>query len=74
MDKKNNIIDEVEEIRSRNNKNWMNLVRVAFKYAPKESAKIMQKIANCDNKINKLTRKLVEESKCGNKNETSNKI
>ena len=52
--KKNNIINKIEKIRSKNNKNWMDLLRLAFKYAPKEAKKILKKINNNDKKISKL--------------------
>ena len=32
-------IDKIEKIRAENNKNWMNLLRLALKYAPEESKK-----------------------------------
>ena len=38
--KKNNklkVIDQIEKIRSKNNTNWMDLLRLAYKKAPKES-------------------------------------
>ena len=31
------IIDEVEKVRTQNNKNWMDILRVAFKHAPEEA-------------------------------------
>lgn len=52
------IINQIEKIRSKNNKNWMNILRLAFKYAPKESAKIMKKINQYDKKISNLVGKL----------------
>jgi hypothetical protein len=52
--KKNNIINKIEKIRSKNNKNWMDLLRLAFKYAPKEAKKILKKINDHDKKISKL--------------------
>ena len=38
------IINSIEKVRSKNNKNWMDLLRLSFKYAPTETAKIMQEI------------------------------
>ena len=38
------IIDEVEKVRTKNNVNWMDLLRLAFTYAPKEAKKLMKKI------------------------------
>lgn len=35
------IIDQIEAIRAKNNKNWMDVLRLAFKHAPKEAAEIM---------------------------------
>ena len=58
MNNKNNIIDKIQNIRSKNNKNWMDLMRLAFKYAPKESAKIMKKINQADKKISLQLEKL----------------
>ena len=28
------IIDQIEKVRSKNNKNWMDILRLAYKYAP----------------------------------------
>ena len=36
----------------------MDILRVAFKYSPKETAKIMSKIYREDSKISKLSKKL----------------
>ena len=37
------IIDKIEKIRSKNNVNWMNILRLAFKLDPKKASKIMSK-------------------------------
>tara|TARA_Y200000002_G_C22185492_1_gene456952 strand:+ start:278 stop:463 length:186 start_codon:yes stop_codon:yes gene_type:complete len=54
------IINQIEKIRGKNNVNWMNILRVAFKHDPKESAKIMSKIYSYDQRIGKLAKKLVK--------------
>ncbi len=54
------IITNIQEIRSKNNKNWMDLLRLAFKHAPKEASDIMSAITSCDAEINKLTKSLSE--------------
>jgi hypothetical protein len=54
------IIDEIEKIRSKNNSNWMDILRLAFKYNPKNAAKIMSKIYVDDAKIGKLAKKLTK--------------
>ena len=37
------IIDQIEKVRSRNNVNWMDVLRLAFKYAPDEARALMKK-------------------------------
>lgn len=54
------IIDQIEKIRSKNNKNWMNILRLAFKNSPKDTAKIMAEIYKEDNRISKLAKKLTK--------------
>ena len=54
------IINQIEKIRSKNNVNWMDILRLAFKLDPKNAAKIMKKINNNDNKISKLLSSLNE--------------
>ena len=48
------IIKEIEIIRSKNNKNWMNILRLAFKLDPITAKKIMKKINYNDKKISIL--------------------
>ena len=40
------IIDEIEKVRTRNNVNWMDVLRLAFKNAPDEAKKLMKKITH----------------------------
>ena len=54
------IIDEIEKVRTRNNVNWMDILRLAFKHDPKGAAKIMSKIYSDDLKIAKLAKKLTK--------------
>lgn len=56
--KSKNLIDQIQKIRAKNNKNWMDLMRLAFKHAPNESSKIMKKINVYDNKISQIVKKL----------------
>lgn len=55
-----NLIKKIQKIRSRNNTNWMNILKLAFKYAPKEAGKLMKKINNDDKKISSLVNKLTK--------------
>ena len=52
------IINDIQKIRSKNNKNWMNILKLAFKSNPKSASKILSKITNLDKKISRLTSKL----------------
>ena len=53
-----NIINKIEKIRSKNNVNWMDILRLAFKHSPNEAKKLMKKINNQDGKISNLLKRL----------------
>jgi len=52
------IIDEIEKIRTKNNVNWMDVLRLAFTHAPEESKKLMKRINQEDNRVSELFEKL----------------
>jgi len=52
------IIKQIEKIRSKNNVNWMNILRLAFRLDPINAKKIMKKINYDDKKISNLLNKL----------------
>ena len=52
------IISQIERIRKKNNVNWMNILRIAFQYNPKATAKVMSKIYSDDKRIGMLVKKL----------------
>ena len=54
----NKIINQIQKIRSKNNVNWMDLLRLAFKLDPKNASKIMKKINYDDKKISNLLKEL----------------
>jgi hypothetical protein len=54
------LIDEIENIRARNNINWMDLLRLAFISSPDEAKKLVKKINSDDVKISELFKKLGE--------------
>ena len=60
MKKKNykKIINKIEKTRGKNNKNWMDILRIAFKFSPSETAKTMSQIYKEDSRISKLSKKL----------------
>ena len=65
MTKKNSykLISKIQKVRSKNNVNWMDMLRLAFKHDPKSASKIMSQIYSDDKKINKLVKKLVKSIK-----------
>jgi len=54
------LIDEIESIRSNNNINWMNLLRLSFQVAPEEAKLLFRKINADDQRISELFSKLAE--------------
>ena len=61
MKKKNykKIISKIENTRRKNNKNWMDILRLAFKNSPVEASKILLEIYKEDKNINILAKKLL---------------
>ena len=57
------IINEIENVRSSNNINWMDLVRLAFEYAPEQAKAIMSKINSDDSKVTNLLEELSNNEK-----------
>ena len=54
-----NSIEKIENIRKKNNSNWMELLKIALKYAPEETKKVLRRILEQDKKVSKeLTRLL----------------
>ncbi len=54
-----NIISKIENIRKKNNTNWMNILRIAFNYNPRKTAVVMSKIYKDDQKISELVKELI---------------
>ena len=52
------IIDEIEKVRTRNNVNWMDVLRLAFTHAPEEAKGLMKKIDHEDTRISDLVKEL----------------
>ena len=57
-----NIINKIENVRKKNNKNWMDILRIAFKYAPAEASKVLAQIYKEDGKLNALAKQLKKKS------------
>ncbi len=52
------IFNRIESIRSKNNKNWMDLLRLSYESNPKETLSILTKIISKDQSLVKLARQL----------------
>jgi len=52
------IIKNIEKARSKNNINWMNILRLAMRFSPKETKKILKNINSQDEKISNLLKKI----------------
>jgi RimJ/RimL family protein N-acetyltransferase len=54
------IIDQIEKIRKKNNANWMDILRLAYKNSPKECGLLMSKIYKDDTRISKLVKRMIK--------------
>jgi hypothetical protein len=54
------IIDEIEKVRTTNNVNWMDILRLAFTHAPEDAKEMMRKINTSDDEISSLLKKLIK--------------
>lgn len=52
------IIKKITSIRTRNNKQWMNMLRLAYAAKPRAAAKIMNQIVSNDQEVTKLMARL----------------
>jgi hypothetical protein len=54
------LIDEMEAIRSRNNVNWMDILRVALREAPEETRILLAGVSDCDGRVQNIIKKIAE--------------
>ena len=52
------LINKIEKIRSKNNINWMDVLRIALKNAPNETIKLIKVINQTDKKVSNLLGKI----------------
>jgi len=63
MKKKTNhlsVISKIENVRKKNNKNWMDILRITFRYAPDEAGKVLAEIYKEDKTLNSLAKQLTK--------------
>lgn len=56
--KSKKIVDQIEKIRSKNNKNWMDLLRLSLRLDHKKTSKILFEICKYDQEISNLAQKI----------------
>ena len=49
-----NVVDQIQKVRAKNNKLWMDLLRLAITISPKEAKKILKNINKNDKEISRL--------------------
>ena len=57
------LIMQIQNIRKKNNVNWMDMLRLAFKHDSKGAAKIMSNIYTDDQRVSNLIDKLIKKTK-----------
>ncbi|PIV73949.1 MAG: hypothetical protein COW55_10980 [Rhodobacteraceae bacterium CG17_big_fil_post_rev_8_21_14_2_50_65_11] len=60
IEQKLKLIDAIEQVRTKNNVNWMNILRVALKADPENTLALVREINTKDNEISELFAKLGE--------------
>lgn len=65
MKKKNNkiikaikLVDEIQKVRKKNNKNWMDLLKLSLQLDLKNTSKILKNICKEDKKVSLLANKI----------------
>ena len=58
MKKTNRLIKQIEKIRSKNNKNWMYILRLALDLDHNRTVKILKQIHKYDTEISKIVKKI----------------
>lgn len=55
------LLDQIERVRSYNNGNWMSILRIAMKADPKSTKEVLSKILVMDLEISRLMRAMATE-------------
>ncbi len=50
----NNTFKKIEMVRSKNNKNWMDILKIAYLANPKKTSSVLKRILSKDKKLIKL--------------------
>ena len=52
------LLDKIEKVRSKNNKNWMDILRLSIKLDYKTTSKLIKEIYRQDTRISSLAKKI----------------
>ena len=52
------LVNQIQKIRSKNNNNWMDLLRLSLKLDHKATSKILSEIYKSDQRISKIAKKI----------------
>ena len=54
------VINQIQNVRKKNNRNWMDLLKLSFKHDSIGTKKIVREIFKEDKKVTNLTKKLIK--------------
>lgn len=54
------VINQIQNVRKKNNQNWMDLLKLSFKHDSTGTKKIVREIFKEDKKVTNLTKKLIK--------------
>lgn len=57
------LLYRIQQIRERNNRHWMDIIRVALREAPDETRALLRQIEQCDGEVRRLTQELAGEDR-----------
>ncbi len=57
------LVNQIQKIRAKNNKNWMDLLKLSMKLDFESTSKILKEICKDDKKISNLARKIYKLNK-----------
>ena len=52
------ILKKIENVRKKNNVNWMTILKIALEHTPNQTLRVMKKIHQKDSQISKLFKKI----------------
>lgn len=52
------ILKKIENVRKKNNVNWMTILKIALEHNPNQTLRVMKKIHQKDSQISKLFKKI----------------